>query len=93
MQLNPEENNDNAGRQFFLETVNPTGSIEVKSGQISGQSGVFTISAVNITANITHLDLEYSILADRIKIKGGNITIKSVVGDIIKENEILLSQE
>lgn len=96
IQLDPQENNDDAGHQFFLETKNPSGSIEIKYGQITGMDddGVLAILTTNINANVTQLDLEYTLVEDeRIKIKGSSISISSLVGGVAKESEIILAEE
>jgi len=94
LQLNPQENNDKVGDQFYMGTKNPTGSIEVKYGQITGMTGdgILAILASDIVANVTQLNIEYS-LNDKVKLRGGDVTIKSVVGNITKQNEILLAEE
>ena len=92
-QLNPQENNDLSMKQFYLETKNPSGFIGVKYGKISSTDGVLAIITYNITANVTQLDLQYNLIEGKVQIKGGNISIKSLVGDITKQNEIILAEE
>lgn len=91
--LDPIANNDAGGQQFYLDTTNPTGSIEVKYGQVGGTNGIFTLRTWNISANVTQLDVVYNLTNNRVKMIGGNITITSVIGDITKENEIILAEE
>ena len=92
-QLNPEENNDKNGNQFYMDTKNPTGSVEVKYGLISGSNGVLAVLSSTINANITNLNIEYSLVNEKIKLKGGIINISSVIGDISKQSEIILAEE
>lgn len=96
VKLNPQENNDVGSHQFFLETKNPAGYVEVKYGRITGMGGdgILAIITLGINANVTQLDLEYTLTeSGRIKIKGSSISIDSLVGDVTKESEIILAEE
>ena len=93
--LNPDENNDAVGSQFLLNTKNPSGSIEIKYGQITGMSGngILAVLTSNISANVSQLDTIYDLASDKVKIKGGNISITSAVGNITKETEVIIAEE
>jgi len=74
--LSPIEDNGNEnGRQFYQQLSNPSGIIETKYGRINGADGVISISASNTSANISQLDIQYSLMSERVVIFGGNISI------------------
>ncbi|MFH1317043.1 MAG: hypothetical protein ABII01_05990 [Candidatus Woesearchaeota archaeon] len=95
VQLNPQENNDASGNQFYLDTANPTGSIEVKYGQITSKigDGILEILTSGISSNVTQLDIEYTLTNERISLTGGNITIKSAISNVTRTSAILLAEE
>lgn len=90
--LNPAENNNNEnGRQFYQQLSNPSGSIEAKYGRINGVDGMILISASNTSANISQLDIQYSLMSERIIIFGGNISIS--ISSMSKNNPAILGGE
>lgn len=91
--LEATENSDKGnGRQFYASLLN-SGNAEVKFGQVNGVNGVFRITINGIAANATQLDLSYTSMNDKTFIKGGNMAIKSVLGNITKQMEIILYKE
>ena len=89
----PAEDNDKGnGRQFYVSLLN-AGNAEVKYGQVDGINGVFRITAMDLQANATQLDLSYALINDRIIIKGGDLAIKSELGNTTKQMEIILYKE
>jgi hypothetical protein len=95
VQLDPEENNDQAGKQFYLDTINPIGYIEIKFGIIPGYSGngVLNLETNNITVNVTGLYFEYELSDQNIDIISGNLTINSATNDLQKHTTIVLAEE
>lgn len=90
--LNPTENNDKGNnKQFYQALLQPTGSIETKFGKVNGIDGVLAILTSNATANITQLDVEYSLINEKIILLGGNISIAS--STISKNTEMILAEE
>ena len=91
--VDPAEDNDKGnGRQFYVSLLN-AGNAEIKYGQVDGINGVFRITVNGITANATQLDLSYDLMNEPITIKGGNLMVKSVLGNITKQMEIILYKE
>ncbi len=86
--LNPAQDNDKLGRQFFIPTTG--GNVEVKYGRITSWNGDLTIYRNSVPANVTKLDIGYS-PDTRVFITGGNISIKS--GGIVKKSRIILAEE
>lgn len=94
IQLSPLENNIKAGHQFYMETANPSGSIEVTYGKKASMDGVFSILASGISANVTQLNFEYEPLAgEEVILTGGAISMETLVREITKQSQVVLAQE
>jgi len=90
------DNDDVLGRQFYQSFTSGNASlgyIDTKFGLVNGATGIFQVRVVNITANITSLELEYTADPDRVILRGGNISIASKIGGIRKNTEIILAEE
>lgn len=91
--LDPAEDNDKGnGRQFYVSLLN-AGNAGVKYGQVDGINGIFRMTARDLQANATQLDLSYTLMNNKVVIKGGNLAIRSGLGNITKEMEIILYKE
>ncbi len=89
----PTENNDKGnGRQFYVSLLN-AGNAEAKYGQVDGINGMFRMTVNGLQANATQLDLSYALMNEPVVIKGGNIIVKSVLGNITKQMEMILYKE
>jgi hypothetical protein len=93
VQLDPRDDNDIGGHQFFMETTNPTGYVDVKYGAQGVVNGIFSIQASGINANVSQLDIEYEPTQWPIRIQGGNISIGTTVRSFTKASNIILAQE
>jgi hypothetical protein len=67
--------------------------LEVNFGQYSSRNGVLRINASALTADTNHLEYNYSLLPEKVTIKGGNISITSAVENITKNTEIIIAEE
>ena len=90
--LNPTEDNDNENRrQFYQQLSNPAGSIETKYGRVNGAYGTLSISVSNASANISQLDIQYSLMGERVVILGGNVSIN--LSSMRRSNIVTLGDE
>ncbi|HLD42468.1 MAG TPA: hypothetical protein VJB08_00585 [Candidatus Nanoarchaeia archaeon] len=88
--VDPTENNDKGnGKQFAATLLD--GDVEVKYGEVLGIDGVFKLLSSGIEANMTQLDLEYTLAAEPVVLKGGIVSITS--GNVTKRAEMILWSE
>ncbi|MBU2561183.1 MAG: hypothetical protein KKD17_02715 [Nanoarchaeota archaeon] len=81
-----------ANGPFYVEFEDGT-EVEVNFGSYNGQEGVLRIRASGVRANIPHLELRYDSLPEGVVIKGGNISLASVLENITKDSEIIIAEE
>ncbi len=92
--LNPNENNDKAaGREFYIDLKTPSGYMNTKFGVVDGRAGTFALFASGVNANITQLDISYTVDVRKIYLESGDINIRSSVGNVTKTSRIILAQE
>jgi len=92
--MRPDHDNDNiADRQFYQSFSDGAAYIDTKFGTVNSTDGVLYISVVNLTANITSLEITYANQATAIIIKGGNVSIKANIGKMTKNSPIILAEE
>jgi len=77
VQLDPAEDNDASGKQFYADTILPNGSIEVKYGRVNGMDGQLAVLTNGITVNISRLELVYSYTDDKVILSSGALTVTS----------------
>lgn len=92
--LNPDQDNDKGGgRQFHLDVKDPAGEINTKFGIVDGRAGTFAVFTSGVNANITQLDISYTMDTRKIYLESGDINIRSNVGNVTKTSRIILAQE
>lgn len=93
--LNPAENNDKAGKQFYFDSAD--GNTEVKYGLINGQNGVLQIIQNSLPINVTSLQISYTPLNEKVVIYNGqlntNSKLGSAAGSVKKNTDIVYAQE
>tara|TARA_Y100000310_G_scaffold330320_1_gene401750 strand:+ start:248 stop:1183 length:936 start_codon:yes stop_codon:yes gene_type:complete len=90
--LDPTQDNDKSNFQFYPKLLD-SGNIEIKYGTVGSSNGIYKLITTDISANITQLDIEYTLLPEPITLKGGNIQITSIVNNITKTSDITLFKE
>lgn len=77
----------------FYVNFNSSSRIEVNFGQYNSKDGVLRINASGLKADIPKLELVYNLIAEKVVVKGGNISMISAVSNITKDTEIIIWDE
>ena len=90
--LDPTVNNDDKGQQFYQDLKNPTGSAEVKYGNVGGVDGMIAILTTTANVNVTQIEIVYDYTSEKIRFVDGNVSI-SLGNGFTKNSDVVLFEE
>jgi hypothetical protein len=91
--VSPTENNNRPdGTQFIVDILDDQ-LAEFKVGQVNGINGVIKLISGNVAVNLSQMDIEYSLLNEKVILEGGSLQIQSDLENMTKKNNIILYQE